>query len=673
MGQTRIERGSDLEPVRPVAAALAPTVPDVSAVLAIQRGAVNHAVSRLLGASGGRRSLARFGVTIDTERNDFQSLVVAKLNIGHRPPGIFGSGEKSHTVAWETFCDGLRLEIVGYSMRTGIDRVIDLIQVALALPSMSREPFLRQAESTVANAVKPADLLQAAKLRALRACHVAQLVRRSEAPKGTALVSALQELAAAYLQLRNSVPLSAVKLGLPEGGADLDPIRKYETRQDPTPPLPAVRTALWGQLDVRAVAKLGNRRTHPREAPGIDASGGVEELQQRIADVVRDHLTTMRSSYPRSFNDSEIAGEPSVATYVDDVIETGSLPREWIKPLVSRIRGANLPGPDGAHRRRVDVTLTDPDKRFAAQIITAPDGTITDLTTGGRPRGVFGTAQGSHVTAWSALVDVVRTAIVGVKPNQARVRLVALGQSYRTPARATSFNATAAFWIAHAVDKFDRAVALDNKTPDLARAQALASSVLGLLNAQPLSAVQSGGPANSAREAQHRAAALAANVGAAVLGEPARWEVIQALWGLCDVVAVENLLEELDDDAHEKDERPGTVPGEEPTTRAADAISKHVTLMTRAYPDAVRRSAFSDADSLMYLLAVTKLALSKRASVAIAVAAGHARLTAETAYDNQVGKHKRKLDDDDNPTPKKKSKKNHDDESFDEGDSIDED
>ena len=231
-----------------------------------------------------------------------------------------------------------------------------------------------------------------------------------------------------------------------------------------------------------------------------------------------------------------------------------------------------------------------------------------------------------------------------------------------TPARATSFGPSAAHWFALAVDKVDRAVALDNTTPDLARAQALASAVLGLLNAQPLSAAKTGGLRT--RRAGRRTAR-----------PPWRptwpagpcWATPRAgrhlcAGGLLDVVAVENLLADLDDDDdYVKDERPGTVPGEESTERAAAAISKHVALMRLAYPDAVRRSAFADADSLMYLLAQTKLALSKRAAVEIAVNAGHDGAAAGTAYDNQAGKNKRRADDDANPAPKKKSKASYDD------------
>ena len=91
-----------------------------------------------------------------------------------------------------------------------------------------------------------------------------------------------------------------------------------------------------------------------------------------------------------------------------------------------------------------------------------------------------------------------------------------------------------------------------------------------------------------------------------------------------------------------------------------------------AYPDAVRRSAFADADSLIYLLAHTKLALSKRAAVEIAVNPGHDGAAAATAYDIQAGKNKRHADDDANPAPKKRSKPSYDDDaSFELDDSED--
>ncbi len=166
-----------------------------------------------------------------------------------------------------------------------------------------------------------------------------------------------------------------------------------------------------------------------------------------------------------------------------------------------------------------------------------------------------------------------------------------------------------------------------------------------------------GGPANPARESAHRANARAANLnGGAALAGPERWAVVDALWGLIDVVAIENLLEDLDpDNSYERAERPGTVPGEQPTERAATAISHHVELMKLAYPHAVTRSAFGAVDAFMHMMLGSKLGMNRFAVIAIAVDVGHSKVAAEAAHDLFPGANKRRVDEDDNPAPEEEA------------------
>ncbi len=182
---------------------------------------------------------------------------------------------------------------------------------------------------------------------------------RQEAPKGAFLGLTLEELIVAYLPLSGSVPGRRVTLERPES-APICTDRAHETGEQHVEP-PELRAALWGQLDARAVAKLGQRLTRPREAPGInDFAFSTEEYQQRMVDVIRDHLTTMRSSYPISYAAAELAAADSILGYVAKVTETGDLPKDWIKPVTKSVMGEKLPGSAKANRRHADVTLTDP-------------------------------------------------------------------------------------------------------------------------------------------------------------------------------------------------------------------------------------------------------------------------------------------------------------------------
>ena len=91
----------------------------------------------------------------------------------------------------------------------------------------------------------------------------------------------------------------------PDGGAKLDLIRSFETGVGHATSF-ALQEALWKHLDPRAVGQLAVATTPAQHAPGVDAEQTAPdeiefERKQRLVDLIGDHLTTMKASYPRSF------------------------------------------------------------------------------------------------------------------------------------------------------------------------------------------------------------------------------------------------------------------------------------------------------------------------------------------------------------------------------------
>ena len=476
---------------------------------------------RTLAASA--RTLQRFGVTVTTIHGHGGGLLIDKVQIGDRPPGLFGAAHKSHSISWETFCDGLRLEIMRQPLDTALARVEALYQFVLNLPGMARAGNLPQANPPVpppghAAPDSPMQRHARAVQRALAAHNAATPMLATPAHFTVdQMLAALQEFAAAYLQLRNSVPLAAVDLPHPSGGAALNTIRAYETQVAVAAPV-ALRRALWAHLDVRVVARLAAATTTARQAPGIDsnAAGAAVDAERcaRVRDVVRAHLASMRASYPAA------SRTPSWA-----------IPRAC-RPTCSRSPGRTAQGhraalvPERVDRaaRRCDYwprsawpgdgprssrqpRRRDPGKRFAVQLITGPvpGGVgIIGMHVGGRPIGVFGQEHGSHTTAWSALADRVRALVLNRTVAQARASLLAAAAPIRAgiPPRIAAMPDPT--FVQDAQLAYNTAVALTAPVPDLVRLQAIARGILMLLNTEPFAAVQTGGPANPAAESQHR-------------------------------------------------------------------------------------------------------------------------------------------------------------------------
>jgi hypothetical protein len=588
-----------------------------------RRAAGDTDVSITVGPSSGcaPRRLHRFAVAVTTLTAHGGVLLIDRVQIGARPPGLFGSQHKSHTVGWETFCDGLRFEIMRKTPAQALARIQALYQQTLVLPVMARADKLPQASAAPSPAQgqppnTPARRLQAALDRAQAAdAAAAPIVASPLAFSADQQIGVLQEFAAAYLQLRNTVPLAEVNLEHPSGGEDLRPIREHESGARDVDS-ERLRSAMWRQLDVRALARIATDSVTADKAPGIDATPAqaslVTERRARVHDLLRTHLTSMLASYPRCFAHAALGDPGSVRDFLKSIAggamanqaDRIAFPADWIEPLVAAITGSAVPALAPGAPRAQGLVLADPDKRIAVQLVTGLQGgrpTVTELHDGGRPRGVFGARHGSHTTAWSLLVDTVRAQVVNRTPAEAWSALVEFGDPLRnalgeTAARQAAMPLGPDQELLSAQEAYDAAVVGGHGTPDIVRTQRLAAAVLHLLNTQPLSAVDKGGLNNPAREGDHRAAARHANVaGGPPLTQAQQAALRHHLWGLLDDQAVLILLDEKSDE----DEVPGTLSGESGGARAGAAIRRHLAFVAQAYPHAYARAGLAGENSLL--------------------------------------------------------------------------
>lgn len=565
------------------------------------------------------RLLQRFALTVTTRRRA-GARVIDRVQIGGRPPGLFGKADKSHLTAWETYCDGLRYEIMGQTPDVALQRIEALYQFALTLPGVVRAANLAQATPPLGGPSKPQLRYTQATAAALAAHNaVAPMILNPGNYARSQKLEAIQTFAAAYLRLRNTLPLAALELERPEGGAPLASVRAHESAAQVVD-AGELRDELWGLLDRRAVARLAVAALQARVAPGIDAANaGAAERRGRIVDVIRTHLASMRATYPVSYRRARLGGATSVTDFLQSIAgdaqqiakhdERRAFPAHWIAQLVADIRGgAALPALAGGPGRAANLVVGDPGKRFAVQFeTTVPNAggaaRVTAVHVGGRTAGPFGSDHGSHTTAWAVIEDQLRALVIGSTLTDAHTDLLAataaIVNDAGAAARVGAFAPHPAYYAALAVQAHTDAVALPAARPLLERAQALGRALLMLLNTRPISAVQTGGLANARDEKTGRAAARAADVaGAPMLHGLARLTLQDRLWALLDLGALNIIL----DEDFDEDEIPGTLADDSVEGRAAYTIKRHLRLLQGAYPDAYRRAAIASLASVMRML-----------------------------------------------------------------------
>ena len=585
-------------------------------------------------APGGRAgALVQFGVQAHLGEAE---PVVASIDIGGRPHGLFGSRHGSHTTAWVVMCDAVRTAVLNQPVPKAIERLEQLLAEASELPGADPWRVLAMTDNIQVggeNERTGAKIYADAQNEANAALGLARAAR----DKPGLAVAALQELAAAYLKLRNATPLSvaldvdvarghgegAVRAELRQGAeeeaaavkaedakekeqADVREELEQVARGDVKGSKERVRTLLWKLLDGNAVLFLA--RTEP---PGIRVRSPVpgniasEKPGRRVADTVAQHLLTIRRAYPDLF---ATAG----------MVESDDALPAWLKPLAKEpVDDAGTTVLAAVHERldrpfevmkpALALHETAPAPRGAVQITVADDGSrayVKALRFGSRPTGILGNEEGAHLTAFGLVAEGLRRVIEGCPLDQVPVtvlKLLELARTLPTAQRVPELVAPSSWYYAAA---FAAAAAALKRTKDMdagdvayvAALQELLGAYLRYRNTLPLAATIEGGvPGGKAegsalgvlRGAEEAYRQAASAEGMDIAADPS---VLDAMWALLDSGALRAVAWSEAKLRAPGIRRVGTteadvlVSRDESARRIGDVVGTHVQTVQQAFP-----------------------------------------------------------------------------------------
>jgi hypothetical protein len=657
-GDARVRGPDDREPSRP-------PVRDthVQQLLALQRTAGNHAVTVALSTRRSRtlaRALVDFGV--QAHLGDRQGAngsgptpVVAALDIGGRPHGLFGAKHRSHTTAWVVFCDVVRTAVLYQPLPDAIQRLQALIDEALTLPGAAPErleAMKQDVQVTGANARTGFAIYDKARRDAAAA---KALGASALAPGGAGVaVAAIQELAAAYLQLRNATPLSVthdvtVAQGHGEGGAhgglraaerEGDDERSAaaedraatevteelaEAERAPAAATDAhVRSLLWKLLDLKAVGFLVRTEPsgqQPRTHSPVPGNVPGESAARRLADTVAQHLLTIRRAFPALYQRADMHGEASLRDRLgpdaDAVVDSrGATVLTAIRerlglPFVAMAPGAAAGVHGVAAPQRGAVQITVEDRNGQAHVKT--------VRIGSRPTGILGNEEGAHLTAFGLVAEALKRVIEGCPlasvPDRMDTQLQ-LARDLPAARRRDALKGQAATRYDAADRAATDALARARSTPPtdvayVAVLQELLSAFLRYRNTLPLAATIEGGvPGGKAEgvalatlraaEERYRAAEQAAAGGQAPMDIDPDPAVLDAMWALVDSGAIGAIMTSTSKIRAPGIRRPA--PDDETFERIGDIVGTHVRTVKNAFPKCAAKHQVAGQDSIVRFL-----------------------------------------------------------------------
>jgi hypothetical protein len=177
-----------------------------------------------------------------------------------------------------------------------------------------------------------------------------------------ATIEALHDLAAAYICLRNALPLVAVRVGAyANSGGEPEALRRLD-RYERTPGSgqPAeICGALWRLLDMKAMGEMYDDDIDLADV----APGAPTDRNLRLQWVLDAHHRSIRALWPGAYKISGFASENSLRYAIDELaVSTDAF---------QRIRDAALFDAPGGTVPRYTTTSTDDDEEFAD-----PGGTV---------------------------------------------------------------------------------------------------------------------------------------------------------------------------------------------------------------------------------------------------------------------------------------------------------
>ncbi|UOQ52182.1 eCIS core domain-containing protein [Hymenobacter cellulosivorans] len=370
----------------------------------------------------------------------------ASLPSLERTEGVLGGIEGSHTTPWSVLVATVRMAVEGKTLANAVAALTGLFTAAEALPGVNRVEFM-MGNQQIHYAQAHTKVTQAR-------------VAANHAPTQ----DNLQRFMSAYLEYRNVIPFSAVDVGglanYNNEAPRLECIRNYNTETSQS-----LKAAILELLDPKTVAKLGQVIDHteaayeeegladdderPRQVnsdvPGADFA---EEIEPRLADLIMQHLQTMKAGFPEAYYKANITladilnrffPQPHLAAVYHSDEENSS---DDDAPALNRATFNQtfvLPGRGVVRPLRPDIGTNN---AGGVQLRMNDNGTIGRalINTQDRPDGLFGTADKKHATAWVVFVSGVRKAVVGKTLTAAVTALNTLyDAAYRLPGTSKAY------------------------------------------------------------------------------------------------------------------------------------------------------------------------------------------------------------------------------------------
>jgi hypothetical protein len=372
--------------------------PAAELLLRLQRAGGNQAVARLIRASAApRRVLARFGVQVLVG----DKMAVEGIQVHGRPKErLIPGAEGSHVTAWAVFADLVRRKLVGLDAPAALTAARGLLAGQIASLGVDwPDPKPKVVEDGIGEAQEVVDAIDAG-------------------GGGGVEISQLQEAIAQYLRLHNLRRGTAVLIGKAQAiGAGepglLSTLRLHEGGSAQPPK--ALRDAMFGLLDVRALKFIGGLTGPSAAAPGIDATDA-----DRVGRSVVRGLQDLADAYPRSYK------KAITKSHVERWLGSEGLPKALPGGLPAAATTAAAPA--GWSRTSADAIKAEVNKRTAlCQIVLdapeaeeggdgedlpdATDAVVREVITAGRPRTLFKSDQGHHAVAFkleSMRLDALR-------------------------------------------------------------------------------------------------------------------------------------------------------------------------------------------------------------------------------------------------------------------------
>jgi hypothetical protein len=254
-----------------------------------------------------------FAVQIRT-KGDGTRQRVADVVISGRAPTLLGAeGQGHHLTAHIVVVRALRRAVLEKRLPAAKAGLLALVAAADRLPSMPTTRPRRgnpQAADRLDSGEDPRGTFAAARTELAQASVATQGAAFTEHPVG-----ALQRLAAAYLAMRNAMPLAALSRGSPAGsGGETRHLRALDGHERRPGKRDDIRDHMWGLVDQPALVDLYSLGGVNRRAV---APGAPDDDVDRLIAAVGTHLDTLEAAWPDAFAAAGMRSTGAVLHLID--------------------------------------------------------------------------------------------------------------------------------------------------------------------------------------------------------------------------------------------------------------------------------------------------------------------------------------------------------------------